>query len=167
MEQLDYEKDTAIDPDALDVEWVQQATLMGRYAAHAANMKREMDDAKERLDVVRARLDMAIRANPGQYGLEKVTEAAVQSTILLQKEYTEQNEALSTARYEYDMASAAVRAIDTKKTALENLVRLLGASYFAGPKAPRDLSHEWTERTGRRDSNARVKMTRTRQRKDA
>jgi hypothetical protein len=165
MEGLDYERDTAIDPNALDVEWVQQPELMRRYTVHAANMKKEADDAKERLDVIRARLDMEIRVNPGQFGLEKVTEGAINATILLQAEYQKQSEVLAEARYEYDIAMAAVRALDQKKTALENLVRLLTASYFAGPQAPRDLSREWAEHADRRDSNARVKLTRTRRRK--
>jgi hypothetical protein len=56
------------------------------------------------------------------------------------------------------VASTVVRAIDQKKTALENLVKLLGASYFAGPKAPRDLTQERLEEKERRMHNSRVKI---------
>lgn len=162
MPDLNYERDIAIDCEALDVEWVQQPELMRRYANHMADTKRDMDDAKERLDVMKAQLDREIRADPSKFGLDKLTESAVQSTILLQREYTDASKVYSDARYEYDIAGAAVRALDQKKTALENLVRLLAASYFAGPQAPRDLSKQWIEHTERGESNARVRMARTR-----
>ena len=37
-------------------------------------------------------------------------------------------------------------AIDQKKSALENLVKLHGQMYFAGPSIPRDLDKEWEKR---------------------
>jgi hypothetical protein len=44
------------------------------------------------------------------------------------------------------MAQAAVNAFEQRKSALENLVRLFGQSYFAGPKMPRDLHWEKEEK---------------------
>lgn len=160
--ELDYERDTAIDEQALDVEWLRQPDLMRKYSMHAAETKRLVDETKERLDVVRARLDLAIRENPQKFGLEKVTEAAIAATILLQDEYQEASKGHLDAKYEYEIALAAVRAIDQKKTALENLVRLLAASYFAGPQAPRNLTGEVLKRReqeqGQRQANARVRI---------
>jgi hypothetical protein len=159
-EELNYQLDTSIDEQALDVEWLQQADLMRKYASHAAATKRYMDELKERIDVEKARLDLEIRKDPAKYGIEKVTESVVQSAILVQPEYKDLQEKYREARYENDIANAAVRAIDQKKTALENLVRLLTANYFAGPATPRDLSKEWTDNVERRGNNARVRMRR-------
>ena len=160
---LNYEQDVSIDETALDVEWLQQANLMYKYARYQAETKKAMDEAKERLDFIKAKLEMDIRVNPENYGLSKVTESAVASTILLQPEYQEASKKYIEARYENDVASAAVRAIDQKKTALENLVKLLSVSYFAGPSAPRDLSLEWNEhiqRSGQKEHNKHVKIRR-------
>lgn len=160
---LNYEQDVSIDETALDVEWLQQANLMYKYARYQAETKKAMDEAKERLDFIKAKLEMDIRANPENYGLSKVTESAVASTILLQPEYQEASKKYIGARYENDVAAAAVRAIDQKKTALENLVKLLSVSYFAGPSAPRDLSLEWNEhiqRSGQKEHNKHVKIRR-------
>lgn len=157
--ELDYERDVGIDEQALDIEWLQQASLMYRYAKHQAQTRKAMDEAKERLDYVRASLEMDIRANPDKYGLSKVTEAAIASTILLQGGYQGASKAYINAKYENEIAGATVRAIDQKKTALENMVRLLAASYFAGPQAPRDLRVEWGEyikKQGNRDANTKV-----------
>lgn len=159
--ELNYEEDIQIDEHALDVEWLRQANLMYKYAKHQAQTKKEMDEAKERLDVGRAKIEMEIRNNPEAYGLSKVTEGAIQSAILLQPEYQKLVQEYNDAKYENDVAVAAVRAIDQKKTALENLVKLLGASYFAGPVVPRDLSQEWHEymkEKERREHNKNVKI---------
>ena len=160
---LNYEQDVSIDEIALDVEWLQQANLMYKYARYQAETKKVMDEAKERLDFIKAKLEMDIRANPEKYGLSKVTESAVASTILLQPEYQEASKKYIEVRYENDVAAAAVKAIDQKKTALENLVKLLSASYFAGPIAPRDLSLKWNEHIQRREQkehNKNVKIKR-------
>lgn len=160
---LDYEQDTAIDEQALDVEWLQQSDLMRKYCSHAAATKERMDALKERLEVEKARLDLDIRKIPHNYGIEgRVTESVVASTILLQPSYQEVMDQYRQARYENDIAVAAVRAIDQKKTALENLVKLLGQNYFSGPSAPRDISKEWVGKQKQRRSNSKVKLTRQR-----
>ena len=159
---LNYEKDLTIDSEALDVEWLGQAELMRRYTHHAANMKKGMDEAKEQMDVAKAQLDMGIRSAPNKYGLEKVTEGALQSLILLQPQCQKLSQAYIDAKYEYDIAVGAVRSMDQRKDALENLVRLLNASYFAGPQTPRDLSRERLEVQNRRQQNAKIQITRGR-----
>lgn len=166
MKGLDYEKDTSIDSTALDVEWLNQPDLMRKYSIHAADMKKLTDEAKERLDVGKARIEMDIRKHPEFYELAKATEAAIQSTILLHPEYQALSKEYQEARYEHEVALAAVRAIDQKKTALENLVRLLNVAYFAGPQTPRDLQKESLEHKKRKSANAKVKISKGKGKKE-
>jgi hypothetical protein len=154
---LDYDKDIAIDETALDVEWLEQPRLMLRYTTHAAAAKQQLDEAKEKLDIVTAKLDADIRTSPGDYGISKLTESAIQGAITLSTVYQDALQTYNKTRYEHEMAQAAVRAMDQRKTALENLVRLLTASYFAGPQVPRDLSQSVLER---RSANQKVRITR-------
>ncbi len=160
VDQINYEQDVNIDERALDVEWLKQADLMRKYATHAADTKKDMDEAKERLETGKAKIEMGVRQDPKEYGLEKVTEGAIQSTIQLQEEYQKLNQGYINAKYENDVAVAVVRAIDQKKTALENLVKLLGVSYFAGPQAPRDLTHEKLLEREQKEKNKNVKLSR-------
>lgn len=157
---LDYESDTRIDPEALDTEWLAQPSLMRRYTAHAAEMKKELDEAKERLEVGKAKIELEIRSMPERFGLTKVTEGAIQSTLILQDDYAALMKGFIDAKYEAEIALGAVRAMDQRKTALEELVRLFAASYFAGPRVPRDLSAEWAAKEGNRRSNTKVRMRR-------
>ena len=143
-----------INPDALDVEWIKQAATFGEYCMEQAGARAKLDDIKERLDVKVAGLGLKIRANPATFGLDKVTEASVQAVILLDAECAKLREEIAVAQYELEVIVAAVRALDQKKSALENLVRLQGQNYFAGPSVPRDIGKEWVasvERNGARD----------------
>jgi hypothetical protein len=139
---MDYEKDIHIDEQSLDVEWLEQPSLMMKYARISANARMELDRAKEELEFTRATLDKEIRSDPDKYGIDKVTEAVVLATIMIHKDYKEANNALINAKFESDIASSAIRAIDARKDALENLVRLHGMQYFAGPSIPRDITSE-------------------------
>lgn len=142
MSKINYEQDIKIDEQALDLEWLDQPSLMLKYAKHAALMEREMDRAKEELDLVKSELDGSIRKNPEKYGLEKATDKAIDAAIPQQEEFKEANDAYLEAKFEYKVAKAAVDAFDQRKTALENLVKLLGQSYFAGPVTPRQIAIE-------------------------
>lgn len=160
MDKINYEEDTLIEPSALDLEWLKQADLMRKYAKHSAEMDKLVDEKKEKLDVEQARIEMDIRSNPEKYGISKLTEGAIQSTMLLQPELQKIRQEFIDAKYESRIAIAAVRAIDQRKTALENLVRLLGVSYFAGPMTPRDLTKEALMEKERKEQNRNVRIQR-------
>ena len=146
---MDLVNDLRIDESALDVEWLGQAALMGQYVVLAAETRMEMDKAKERLDLAKAELDKDIRMDPDKYDVSKITEGVVLTTVLMQAKYKEASDAFIEAKYEYECAMGAVRAIEHRKTALENLVRLNGQSYFAGPSVPRNLAEEVELKQGR------------------
>jgi len=157
---MNYKQDTTIDPDALDKEWLQQSHLMMKYCKISARAQKDLDSAKEKLDVVRVSLDAAIRRNPEHYDLAKVTDVVVANTILLQSEYTEEFGLYLQAKYEADMAKGAVRALEHKKDALEYLVRLFGQNYFSGPKMPHEINREWEREEKQKKSNKLVRIRR-------
>ncbi len=72
------------------------------------------------------------------------------------------------AQYEYQMAQGAVQAVEQRKSALENLVKLYGQGYFAGPKTPRDISSEVLkdQKNKRVNSNVKIKRRKNEQEKE-
>lgn len=146
----EFEKDVQINPGALDVEWLRQASLFRKYAAASADAKDEVTRAKDHLEVVKAQQDSMIRGIPTD---KKPTEAAIAGLVLQSQEYQDANEAYLKAKYNADMVQAAVSAMEHKKTALENLVRLMGQQYFAGPREPRDLEGEWSRQVQATDQS--------------
>jgi len=157
MSDQNWQSDVEISPDQLDVEWCKQASLFGKYCVEQAAFRDTADRLKEKLEVNDAGLGLKIRSNPSLFGLEKVTEGSVQAVILLDKEHTKLSDELAAARYQLEVMSAAVRALDQKKSALENLVRLQGQNYFAGPSVPREIGKEWVKETERSSARDAVK----------
>ena len=140
---MDFEGDVKIRPDALDAEWVGQSGLMMRYGRLASAATLRADQAKERLGVVRAGLDRRIRSAPAVWGLnDKPTEGAIGAAIDSDDKYRASFAEWLQAKYNADLMDRACRAMYARKDALENLVRLHGQQYFAGPRAPRDLPAE-------------------------
>ena len=158
MESRNFEQDMTIDESALDVEWLGQPVLTIKYAQLSAQAKMELDRAKMELDIATASLDLEIRKNPEKFGLPKVTEGAIVSIIAMQESWKKVNEKYFEAKYNQSVMADAMRAISDRKDALENLVRLHGQQYFAGPKVPRDLSAEYLRK---KQSQARAKESNT------
>lgn len=156
MKELDYKTDLEIDPDALDVEWLNQAQTFMKYAVEATEARAKLDRAKENLDVVKAEQDAIVRAELTKAG-GKVTEAIVYSAIIQKPAYREASENVIEKKYDADLLISAVRAFDQRKETLENLVRLQGQQYFAGPTEPRDLSREATKRIKQKEAKDVVK----------
>lgn len=145
-EHVDFSADTHIDEQALDVEWLNQSDLMYKYCRIEAAAHRRADLAKMRVEVRYAQLDRAIRSDPDGFGISRISNEAISSAVKTDPEYTEALVAEIEARYEQRMASSAVRALMDKKSALENLVRLFGMSYFSGPRVPRDIQEARKQR---------------------
>jgi hypothetical protein len=133
MSQKSYKEELHIDLHRLEREWVEQPRLYHKYAEALADARLDLDRAKEQLDIKKANLDLEIRMDPAAWGLEKVTEAAINNTIILDENYTKLRSAVHQANHTVEVLFGAVRAFDHRKAALENLVRLHGQQYFSSP----------------------------------
>ena len=136
-ENISFKDDLAIDPDALDVEWLGQSELYGKYAELDAQAKQNLREAEENLKVIRSELMMEARQS-GEATTDKQCEAYYRT----HPDHKEAKEDLIEAEYESNMMTAAVFAFNQRKVALENLSRLVIANYFSAPEAPRNLSNE-------------------------
>ena len=147
--ERDYREDVRIDTEQLDLEWVNQSSLYVHYAEESARARDRRDRAKQARDVKRAETDKDVRANPSLHGLEKVTDSAVFAAVESNVDYKKAVADYQNACLEADLMQVAVSGMEQRKSALENLVRLHAASYFAGPREPRDLpaaQREWIQK---------------------
>jgi hypothetical protein len=151
---MGYADEMHINEDMLDVELVEQPSLMEKYSYKLAEAKLARDIAKEELELKKAEINLDIRDNPDDYKLEKVTDKAVEACILMEDEYKEAIKALNEANFEVNVLQGVVNAIEHRKAALEKLVTLHGQNYFAGPIVPHDIREMRREKEAAR--NARV-----------
>lgn len=157
-EEYDYEGDISIDIDALDVEWLNQANVYWKYSKACADARNEMDTAYQNAKVAEASIGQQMRTDPEQFGLKKSTEGAVADAMKTHKEVVDAREAHLEAKYNYEVLLSAVRSLEMKKEALENLVRLSQQDYFTLPSEPREtgqIKEKLKEKT--KETNAKVR----------
>jgi hypothetical protein len=156
MSELNIERILKIEPDSLDIAWLEQASNYHKIAELAAAASEKVRFLKERLDITDSKLDKEYRK---KFEVEKIkaTEAIIKSYIIDDERHSEAFNALNEAMYRENVLKDALKAMDHKKSALENEVRLWAGSYFAGPKEPRDIQKEWSIKEEESD-NIRKKM---------
>ncbi len=122
-----------INENELDKEWIDQPKKVYRWSEKVAVVRRELEELKSEQDVIRAELDKDIRESPEAYGIVKITETAISSAILLQRKYREGLQAISSKKYELDVLQGFTNALEHRKHALQDLVKLYGQNYFSTP----------------------------------
>lgn len=128
-----------VDPLRLEEEWFGQAKQVEEWARLAADAQLEYDDAKANLEVEKARLAAEIREHPEDYGLDRVTEQAIDKTIPAQPEYAAAVKRVNQAKHNMKIHDAAVLALEHRKRALTKAVDLWMAGYFSVPNANRPI----------------------------
>lgn len=133
-----------IDRLKLDEEWANQPALFYLWAKKAADAQLAHDDAKSRLDVIKAELAKACRDDPDSFDVGKVTDKAVDAAVITSAKYQKAVKQCNTARHDLAIAQAAVTALEHRKRALTMEVELYIKEYYAEPHA-RPLTEEGEE----------------------
>lgn len=160
MSDLEYEKDLRIDPDNLDLEWLDQPTRFRKYSEMLADADMEVKRAHEKLKTVRSELVLEVNNSPELAGVKKATAPVVEAYYRTHEDYVGAKEAWMGAEHEADLLRVAVFAFNQRKAALENLVRLNGQDYFAAPSAPKELGdkmRELSEASGKKSARDKVR----------
>ena len=163
MKKNEFEADLEIDVTALDLAAATQAEKFFKWAEQAAEAKKEMDMSKFRLDVLYAQLQTRARTDPESFGIQKVTEAAIDTAVKVSASYREAYEKWLEAKAESIIMDEAVEAFQHKKRMIELLVTLHGQQYFAGPSVPRNLVEAWEKMKNKRGAKV-IEQTKLRKR---
>ena len=142
--------DFEINEHQLDREWVGQPALVHRYHLELADAQRTLATIKADVEVTKAELDKVIR----ETSEKKPTESAITNMVLTAPEYREAMAAMIDAKHACDVLQAACTALEHKKRALENLVRLHLSDYYGEPQAAsedeeavQDMERSFTRRS--------------------
>ena len=121
----------AIDKYRLDEEWVRQPGEYLRWSMKAADAQKAYDLSKAELDAAVADLNKEIRDRPEDYGLEKITDKAIENTIPACPEYKLATRKVAEARYALEVAKGVVTAFEHRKRSLTFLSELLIRDYYS------------------------------------
>jgi len=151
---MNYEEDIEIDPSALDVESLRQASLFYQYSKAEAEAKNKYQLAWEKIKVIRSELILQAAEDKTLKNAQ-----AVEAYYRNHPKHIEAKEELIKAEYEQNIASAACFAMRQRKDMIENLTRLAMADYFARPSEPRDLAGESSKKREEQTVLAREKAS--------
>lgn len=165
MAELDYAIDSKIDKDALDIEWLNHPEMEAKYIRQVARMKKRVIKATqrqklahERVKTTRSKLIQKCQNNPEKYvGVTKATDKQAEAFyrthpdyLIAKRKLIKADTRLLEAEQEHRSAVSMLDLMHfTKTKALEELVRLHGQSYFAGPEVPRNLDREIQKKEAR------------------
>lgn len=132
----ELEDDTEIKKFRLEEEWARQPQRYLKYAMASAYFQKRASEQEQSAKVLHATLKADAAEDPdaclGQ-GV-KPTGDRCESYATQHPEYKKAKQAAIEAKYDADMALAAVFAMQQRKEALENLVRLQGMELYSEPK---------------------------------
>lgn len=161
---MDYARDLKINPNQLDVEWLEQPLLFHAYSAKSAEANKHVRKCEELVKVTRSELvlEAGIKGSAVLGAGVKPTASNIEAFFRNDINYKKAKADLHEAQFQQEMLTNAVSAFHQRKYALENLTRLHGQNYFAGPTIPRELSEEYKEKkkeSVREESRARRRRT--------
>lgn len=155
---LDDESVFGIDKNLLDDEWLNQPKRYFKWACQLEDARAEFEESKAEFDVVKSEVDLAIRTNPDDYDLPKVTDKAIAAAMIIQPEYKKAQQAMFTVKHRVGILQAAVTSLDHRKKALEKLVDLHGQKYFATPRAS-EHSKEAVDNIEKQSARSKVRIS--------
>lgn len=126
----------------LEVEWAKQPKLASEWLKKLAKARRSLDVKRSKKELVEAELDKKIRSNPEAFELEKVTENAIGTAIILCKEYQNITKEINEAQFKVNIIQGVCTAIEHRKRALEGEVELHGQQYWSLPTASSEKGRE-------------------------
>jgi len=146
---LDVEKDLLINKHSLDAECVSQPSYYFRYAEAAQQAKHRVGELEDRLKLIIAEQNIAIRNDFITQGT-KFTESVIDAELTKDTKCMEARALLRHAQKEAATLAVAVSAFDHRRSSLDNLVKLYNSGYWAQPSGSRETGNDRTQQEIRR-----------------
>ncbi len=136
----EFERDKHIDPNLLDVACVEHPDVFWKYAELAVQAKSRMDRLEQKMELTEAQLSLEARKDPTAFDIEgRGTDATIKAVVRAHRKYTRAVEEWQDAKEDSAYMDRALRAMEIKKSMIEDLITLHGQQYFAGPSVPHNL----------------------------
>ncbi len=155
----DRESIIDIDLNNLEKEWADQPKLYLKYAEILADKRFQHAEAKAQIKVVEAEVLLRIRRNPTKYDITKASEKAYTAAVAIHEDVQAAITRANKKAYQVDMYEAMVRALEHRKAALEDEVRMMLSGLNAEPRAPKGSREEMDEAVKRQVRHSLKKGT--------
>lgn len=156
INDFDIKTDLKINKYKLDEECLTHASTYNRYAEMATKTKTELTKAKDKLSLITAQRNIAIREEIAKSG-SKVTEKMIESYLESDKEVLKAKKEVREIEEVNATFNAMLDSFDHRKSELDNLVKLYCAGYYSVVGNKKETSTETTEKDIRKNLNKKAK----------
>lgn len=156
IDDFDIKTDLKINKYKLDEECLTHASTYNRYAEMALKTKTELTKAKDKLSLITAQRNIAIREEIAKSG-SKVTEKMIESYLESDKEVLNAKKEVREIEEVNATFNAMLDSFDHRKSELDNLVKLYCAGYYSVVGNKKETSTETTEKDIRKNLNKKAK----------
>lgn len=120
---MDIKSDVEVDQYHLESECITMSSTYYNYADMAREAKSLVSEKADALKVIQAERNIAIRENCSNEG-KRVTEGIITSMVQCDPEVVQAMKELRDANATFERISVGVKALEIKKSELDNLVKL-------------------------------------------
>ena len=140
---MDIKSDVEVDQYNLEAECITMSSTYYNYADMAREAKALVSEKTDMLKVIQAERNIAIREQCANEG-KRVTEDIIKSMVQCDPDVVNAMKELRDATATFDRISVGVKALEIKKSELDNLVKLrCNSSYIDNVAKPtKDLNNE-------------------------
>ena len=146
-EERFFSQDVRINKNKLDEECEKHSSVYYYWAEKLANTKSELAKAEDLFKYISAETDLGTRKDWDDTKYGKMTEASIKSVLEIHPKIKKQKEVIQNLQGEVNTLTAAVSAMEHRKSELNNLTSLLISGFFSSPKGIQ--KEEVTEKTGK------------------
>jgi len=145
---MDYSRDLEIDRYNLERELVSHSQLYMKWALAANKALEEAEMAKDKVELIKARIDSDVRSYPEKYNLpDNPKEGAIRSAIIKNKKVKQAVSKYYEALYNSRVLSDVKNSFRGRGKILEGLVHLNVQLHFCEPKVlTRKQEELWQDR---------------------
>lgn len=164
---MSVSKDTTINPQQLDVEWIVLPELFYKYGEEFDLTEFELKKLKMKLDVLEATLDRKFRQiDRNSTSKKSITEGQIKACIKINPEWQELQEKILETELRKKNIQTVCKALEFKKDALKQLVTLYTNEYYSSPTTDSDgaaylgKQNEVSQKNVRKDIKRNLKRKR-------
>ncbi len=132
---VELRRKLSININSLQDDAMRHPDLVCKAGELAAELKAQAKRKKLEVEEVKATTDRAVRADPGLYLIDKLTERAVESAVTLDQDVMLAKKESVEADLDADMAGVLHQAFEHRKSMIKNEVDLYLSNYWCQPES--------------------------------
>lgn len=128
---MGYQEDATINRDALDKEWLALPLKEIRWGEAEAQSEEDLEALENQLELYKAELDGQIRSDAASFGIDKISEKAVESVVIKDAQVQQFKQKIMEARKYVRLMKLARKGISRVEKSLDRLTDLYFNHYWA------------------------------------